>query len=79
MGPSPYPSTFGHRYYIIFVDTYTRFTWLCPLKHKSQVLHTFIDLKRNIELQLNSKIKALHSDMRGEYISFSSYLKQEDI
>jgi hypothetical protein len=30
-GPSPVPSVTGYRYYISFVDDYSRFTWKYPL------------------------------------------------
>ncbi|KAI0492719.1 hypothetical protein KFK09_026995 [Dendrobium nobile] len=27
-GPAPTPSTQGYRYYVVFIDEFTRFTWL---------------------------------------------------
>ena len=35
-GPTTVPSFVGFRYYICFVDDFTKYTWLYPLKHKSQ-------------------------------------------
>lgn len=62
-GPSPLLSTQGHKYYILFVDSYSRYTWLFPLKQKLEAPNIFKHFKKNIELPLGRKIKALHSDM----------------
>jgi hypothetical protein len=48
-GPAPINSINGHRYYVIFVDDFTRFTWFFPLKHKSQVLSSFQHFKNTME------------------------------
>ncbi|KAH9667197.1 retrovirus-related pol polyprotein from transposon RE1 [Citrus sinensis] len=78
-GPAPILSTHGHRYYISFVDDRTRYTWLFPLATKSQALETFITFKNQIEKQLNLTIKALQTDMGGEFKAFEPYLKREGI
>nr|KYP52466.1 Retrovirus-related Pol polyprotein from transposon TNT 1-94 [Cajanus cajan]KYP52509.1 Retrovirus-related Pol polyprotein from transposon TNT 1-94 [Cajanus cajan]KYP52511.1 Retrovirus-related Pol polyprotein from transposon TNT 1-94 [Cajanus cajan] len=44
-GPSPTPSRDGFRYYIIFVDAFSRFTWLYFLHTKSEALNYFIQFK----------------------------------
>lgn len=36
-GPFPLLSLEGHRYYVIFVDSYSRYSWLFLLKLKSEV------------------------------------------
>ncbi|TXG68352.1 hypothetical protein EZV62_003287 [Acer yangbiense] len=77
-GPAPMLSTNGSRYYISFVDAFTRFTWLFPLKLKSDALEVFIKFQKSVELQFDSKIKNLHSDMGGEYIAFASYLAKQE-
>ena len=50
-GPSPTLSTEGYRYYIVFVDAYTCYTWLYPLKLKSDALLTFVTFHKLVELQ----------------------------
>lgn len=49
-GPSPVISTEGCRYYIIFVDFYTRYTWLYPLKLKFDALTIFKTFHKFAEL-----------------------------
>ena len=78
-GPAPIPSTKGYRYYIFFVDDITRYTWLFPITTKSQALDIFITFKRQIENQLNLKIKAMQIDMGGEFKAFEPYLKKKGI
>lgn len=34
----------GHRYYVLFVNDYTRFSWFLFLKHKYALLSTFINI-----------------------------------
>jgi hypothetical protein len=41
-GPAPITSINGTRYYVSFIDDFSKFTWFFPLKHKSQVLSTFM-------------------------------------
>ena len=45
-GPSQITSINGTRYFVIFVDDFTRFTLFFPLTHKSQVLSSFIHFKK---------------------------------
>nr|KYP47251.1 Retrovirus-related Pol polyprotein from transposon TNT 1-94 [Cajanus cajan] len=78
-GPSPTPSRDGFRYYIIFVDAFSKFTWLYFLQNKSEALNCFIQFKDMVELQLNKKIKTLQTDEGKEYTVFSKFLKQNGI
>lgn len=36
-GPASIPSVDGFRYYVIFVDNFSKYTWLFPIIHKSDV------------------------------------------
>ena len=66
-GPAPINSINSHRYYVIFLDDFTRFTWFFPLKHKSQVLASFQHFKNTMENHLGTSIKTLWTDCGGEY------------
>ena len=71
----------GFRYYVLFVDHFTRFSWLYLLKSKSKVFSKFIEFKAMVETQFSTKIKTLRSNGGGEYTfsAFKSYLLQHGI
>jgi hypothetical protein len=66
-GPAPITSLNGTRYYVTFVDEFTRFTWFFPLHHKCQVLSSFMHFKSTMENLLSCKLKILRTDCGGEY------------
>uniref|UniRef100_A0A2N9FD48 Integrase catalytic domain-containing protein n=1 Tax=Fagus sylvatica TaxID=28930 RepID=A0A2N9FD48_FAGSY len=68
LGPAPITSTNGTRYYVTFVDDFTRFTWFFPLHHKCQVLSSFMHFKFTMENLLSCKLKILRTDCGGEYL-----------
>ncbi|KAH9677219.1 retrovirus-related pol polyprotein from transposon RE2 [Citrus sinensis] len=61
-GPAPTLSIQGYKYYISFVDDYTRFTWIFPLKTKAEAFPVFKVFKAQVEKQLDKPIKCLQSD-----------------
>lgn len=68
-GPTPIPSVYGFIYYVLFVDDFSKFAWLFPLKSKAAVLDTFQLFKLQVENLLSFKIKTFLSDGGGEYLS----------
>lgn len=76
---SPIVSIDNFKYYVIFVDHYTRYTWLYPLKTKSQVRETFIPFKELVENRFNTRIGTLYSDNGGEFIALRSFLESAGI
>jgi transposase InsO family protein len=68
-GPAPVSSSNGNKYYLLFVDDFSRYSWLFLLKHKSDVLATFKHFKASVETQLSAQIKFLRTDCGGEYTS----------
>ena len=68
-GPLPV-QTFSHcRYWISFIDDYSRFAHVFLLKNKSEALAAFKRYKALVENQLGCSIKALRDDKGGEYVS----------
>jgi hypothetical protein len=56
----------GSSYFVIFIDDYSRKTWLYLLKTKDEVLDKFQEFKAEIENLTNKKIKTLKTDNGGE-------------
>lgn len=72
-GPAPITSSLGYSYYIVFIDAFSRYTWLFLLKQKSDALTAFLHFKAQAELQFNTKLKMLQSIGGGEYSPISSF------
>lgn len=75
-GPAPFVSYYGYSYYITFVDTYTKFTWIYFLKAKSDALKAFTQFKALIQNQFQASIKAIQSDWGGEFRAFTALLNE---
>ncbi|KAL5804239.1 hypothetical protein ACOSQ3_031039 [Xanthoceras sorbifolium] len=73
-GPAPMISSTGHRYYVSFIDSYSRYTWWFPLKLKSDTLNVFLQFNKFVKVQFGASIKAIQSDMGGEFISLAKHL-----
>jgi transposase InsO family protein len=80
-GPMPVKSLGGSLYYIIFIDDYSRKTWLYLLKTKDEVFSKFQEFKAGIENLTNKKIKTLRTDNGGECTSkeFVAFYKSAGI
>ena len=59
----------GYQYWITFIDDYLRFRFVIPLKAKSQAFEAFKTFKAFAKKQSERKIKILHDDKGGEYMS----------
>jgi len=68
-GPMSTASLSNNMYFILFIDDFSRMTWVYFLKTKSQALLMFKNFKSMAETQSGQKIKVLRTDNGGEYIS----------
>ena len=64
-GPSHIQSMDGYRYYLHFIDDFTRFTWIFPLKLKFECIKFFTQFNAFVERKFHSKIKCLQTDWGG--------------
>jgi histone deacetylase 1/2 len=77
-GPSPIPSV-GYRYYVLFVDHFTKYCWFYPMHNKSNVSSIFVQFTTMVENQFSRKIKKIYSDNGGEFIKLRPILAARGI
>eukprot|EP00253_Pinus_taeda_P001814 PITA_01814 len=68
-GPFSIASTAKHKYYVIFVDDFSRKCWIFFMQKKSETYSKFCEFKALVEKESWKKVKALRSDNGGEFIS----------
>ncbi|UYV68970.1 hypothetical protein LAZ67_6001864 [Cordylochernes scorpioides] len=66
-GPMPVKSTGGNRYFLSFVDDFSRRITVYLLKNKDEVLKHFDIYRATVERQTGNKIKVLRSDNGLEF------------
>jgi hypothetical protein len=67
VGPTTTKGLKGKRYFMLLVDDYTRMTATCFLKNKSKDFENFKVYKEMVENEMDSRIKCLILDIRGEF------------
>ena len=61
-GLSPHISNNDNRYYVCFIDDYSKFIWPFPLCAKSYVFNIFMKFQAFVERYFDRKIKSIHLD-----------------
>jgi len=59
----------GNKYFLTFIDDFSRKTWIYLLKSKDEVFHYFKIFKAFVERYSGKLIKMMRSDEGGEYKS----------
>ncbi|KAK3032111.1 hypothetical protein RJ639_037415 [Escallonia herrerae] len=80
-GPINLASLGKNRYFLLFIDDYSRKTWLYFLKQDSEVFSTSKRFKALVEKESGYQIKAMKSDRGGEFTSkeFKVFCEENDI
>ena len=80
-GPSRSTSTLGFRYFVTFIDDYSRCTWLFLMKTRIELFSIFQKFHTEIRTQFNTSIRILRSDNAKEYFSmpFFSFMSSHGI
>lgn len=71
----------GSKYFVTFIDDYSRYAVVYPMKRKNEVLKKFDEYRRMVENLHSTTIKTLRSDNGGEYVGddFKQYLTKYGI
>lgn len=80
-GPMSIPSWNGNKYFVLFIDDYTRMCWVYFLSSKASVFSIFKRFKKLVEVQSGSTLRILRTDNGGEYTSneFEEFLQQHGV
>ena len=80
-GPMPTVSIGGRRYFVTFIDDYTRCSRVYFMKNKSEVFDKFKEFELCTTNECSNLIGTLRSDNGGEYLSkeFEKYLRAKGI
>ena len=80
-GPMHTPSIGGAKYFVTFIDDYTRCCAVHLMRHKSGVLEKFIEFEASVTNGVGKAIGTLRTDNGGEYLSteLKNYLKEKGI
>jgi hypothetical protein len=74
-GPISSPSFSGCKYFLTFIDDFSRCTWVYFLKIKSEIFDKFLAYKALEEKQFGHQLQRLIIDNGEEYVNnnFTSY------
>ncbi|MCO5546822.1 hypothetical protein L7F22_000258 [Adiantum nelumboides] len=80
-GPMRMPSVGNSFYFVTFIDDFSRFCWVYPLKAKSDVFAIFQHYVSMVENETSCKVQTLRTDRGGEYMSgaFKDFLGKKGI
>jgi transposase InsO family protein len=72
------PSLNGYLSYVIFIDDFSRKSWIYFLKTKNETFSKFLEFKDLIENQTRKHIRSLRTDNGGEFEShrFDDFCKE---
>lgn len=80
-GPITPASHTGKKYFLSFIDDFSRKGWVYLLTEKSQAFESFKDFKSKVETETGKVVKALRTDRGGEYLykDFDKYDNEHGI
>jgi hypothetical protein len=73
-GPAP-DSINKNKYYVSFIDDFSKFTWIYLLKKKSDVFQHFHDFQNHVERLFDKKIITMQTNWGGEYQKLNSFFQ----
>jgi transposase InsO family protein len=70
----------GMKYFVTFIDCYSRMTWIYLMKQKSKVLTCFRDFSAYIKNRFNTRIQIIRTDNGTKYVNheFDNFLSEKE-
>lgn len=68
-GPSPVLFVYDFKFCVVFINDFTKYSWLFPLHAESDVFKVFLTFKLQVKKLLSLKIKTFRSDGGSEFLS----------
>ena len=69
-GPSPVASISGSRYFVVFINDYSYYSWIFPMKSRSKILPIYSNFAKMVEIQFSKRIKTFQSNNALEYTQY---------
>ena len=70
-GPSLVVSIGGSRYFVIFIDDYSCYSLIFPMKSRSEILPIYNNFAKMVETQFSKCIKTFRSNNALEYTQYA--------
>jgi hypothetical protein len=68
-GPTPSVSKGGYKYYTIFIDDFSRHTWIYFMKHRSEALSIYKNFSAMNHTHFDTSIHIFRANYAGEFLS----------
>jgi transposase InsO family protein len=77
----PMTSINGMKYFVTFIDCFSRMTWVYIMRHKDEVLKCFQEFCALVKNQFNTQVQMIRTDNETEYVNkeFSAFLSRNGI
>ena len=69
--PSPVASIGGSRYFVVYIDDYSRYSWIFPMKSRFKILPIYSNFAKMVETQFSKRIKTFRSNNAFEYTQYA--------
>jgi len=71
-GPAPTPTMGGSRYFVLFIDDYSIFTWIYMMKNRHELPQIYINFAKMVQTQFSKVIKVFRDIMPWNIVILNS-------
>ena len=70
-GPSSVSNIGESRYFVVFVDDYSHYSWIFNIKYRSELLQVYFNFAKMVEIQFSKRIKIFRSNNALKYTQYA--------